>query len=90
MPWEVAARPERRRPVGPRGRGTGPRRDDRRPPLLLPAALLLLRVLASASGVGYESVPHQLDGEELDFKRAMEGDGVEGGAFTGRNSSRSR
>jgi hypothetical protein len=37
----------------------------------------------SASGVGYESVPHQLDGEELDFKRAMEGDGVEGGAFTG-------
>ena len=29
----------------------------------------------SASGVGYESVPHQLDGEELDFKRAMEGDG---------------
>lgn len=28
----------------------------------------------TASGVGYESVPHQLDGEELDFKRAMEGD----------------
>ena len=27
-------------------------------------------------------MPHQLDGEELDFKRAMEGDG-EGGAFTG-------
>ena len=35
----------------------------------------------TASGVGYESVPHQLDGEELDFKRAMEGD--EESAFSG-------
>ena len=50
---------------------------------------------AAAAGPGgpraasARSVPHQLDGEELDFKRAMEGDG-QGGAFTGTELCRSR